>query len=391
MKKLYILTNSTFPYGNANSNYIRYFALALSEIGWNVIVIGSNMSGDSDVSGEYGGVEYRNIQFSRKKLPFHLKDHFAYGKKLRRVMDELRIEEDAHVFVYSMYRDLVKTALKKTKHLKAGHLSTAMVEWFQPYQYRFGKLNPDYLCWKYTFEHLITQFPKVFPISRNLQEYYEDAGCKTMLLPIMADVSANDFQLTDKKEGEPFHFIYPGDAGKKDSLDGMVFALDSLTDVELASVRFHFTILKKEALQQYVEKGINVERILSSMVFHGRLPYDDLLKLYSEMDFLFIAREKNIVTLSNFPSKIPELLCYGVIPVCSNVGDYADLYLTDRKDSIIFEGADKAGCLEGIRRAIKMPTEKMYEMKRNARDCAEKKFDYHAWSRKIEKFFIKQI
>ena len=78
------------------------------------------MSGDSDVSGEYGGVEYRNIQFSRKKLPFHLKDHFAYGKKLRRVMDELRIEEDAHVFVYSMYRDLVKTALKKTEAPESG-------------------------------------------------------------------------------------------------------------------------------------------------------------------------------------------------------------------------------------------------------------------------------
>lgn len=388
MKKLYIITNSTFPYGNANSNYIRYFASALSEIGWNVTVIGSNMSDDSDISGEYREIKYQNIQFSHMKFPFHLKDHFAYGNKLSRVMDELKIEENAYVFVYSMYQDLVKTALKKTRHLKAGNLSIAMVEWFQPYQYRFGKLNPDYKCWKYTFEYLVTQFPKVFPISRKLQRYYKNVGCKTMLLPIMADVHANNFELIEKKEGEPFHFIYPGDAGKKDSLNGMMHALDSLTDDELASVRFHFTILKKESLQKHIDKGINVERILSSMVFHGRLSYDDLLKLYSEIDFLFIARQKNIVTLSNFPSKIPELLCYGVIPVCSNVGDYADLYLKDGVDSIIFEGADKVGCLDGIRRAIKMPPEELQKMKRNARECAEKNFDYHNWSDKIEKFLV---
>lgn len=59
MKKLYIITNSTFPYGNANSNYIRYFASALSEIGWNVTVIGSNMSDDSDISGEYREIKYQ--------------------------------------------------------------------------------------------------------------------------------------------------------------------------------------------------------------------------------------------------------------------------------------------------------------------------------------------
>lgn len=386
VNKLYIITNSTFPYGNANSNYIRYFALALYEKGWNVIVIGSNMSGKTYLSGVYKGIKYQNIQFSRKKLPFHLQDHFAYGCKLRKIMDEINIEEDSYVFVYSMYRDLVKTVLEKTQHLNEGHLSTAMVEWFQPFQYRFGKLNPDYMCWKYTFENLVTQFPKVFPISRKIQKYYEDAACQTMLLPIMADTSANNFKLIDRRDEEPFHFIYPGDAGKKDSLDGMMYALDSLTDVELASLRFHFTILKKNIIQEYVKKGINVERILSSMVFHGRLPYEDLLKLYKKMDFLFIAREKNIVTLSNFPSKIPELLSYGIIPVCSNVGDYADLYLKDRENSIIFEGANKEGCLDGIRRAINIRPKEIRKMRKNARICAEKNFDYHNWSEKIEKF-----
>lgn len=388
MKKLYIITNSSFPYGNANSNYIRYFASALSEIGWQVVVIGSNMYKESEKNGEFKNIAYENLRFDGKKLPFHLRDHFLYGNQLGDVIDKLKIEEDAYVFVYSMYMDLVKTVLNKTKHLKPGHLSISMVEWFQPYQYRFGGLNPDYLCWKYTFEKLVTKYPKVFPISRKLQDYYKNAGCKTLLLPIMADVSDNEFKLKERKISEPFHFIYPGDAGKKDSFDGLILALDSLTDDELSGIRFHFTILNKEKLMTYADKGVNVEKLFKSMVFHGRLPYNELLALYSEMDFLFIAREKNVVTMSNFPSKIPELLCYGVVPVCSDVGDYADLYLTDGQDSIIFEGADKVGCLDGIKRAISITSEELNDMRLNARCCAEKRFDYHNWSEKIETFLL---
>ena len=58
---LYIITNSSFPYGNANSNYIRYFAKCLSEKGWNVTVIGSNLNKDNSTSGQYEGILYENI------------------------------------------------------------------------------------------------------------------------------------------------------------------------------------------------------------------------------------------------------------------------------------------------------------------------------------------
>ena len=80
------------------------------------------------------------------------------------------------------------------------------------------------------------------------------------------------------------------------------------------------------------EEALN--KLSGVLVFHGRLEYAELLELYQNMDYLFLAREKNIITESNFPSKVPEMLVYGVIPVCSDVGDYTKLYLRTGENAI---------------------------------------------------------
>lgn len=390
MSKLYIITNSSFPYGNANSNYLRYFALSLKNIGWQVQVIGSNLSGDCQPKGEFEGIEYQNILLSELRLPFHLSDHLAYGLKLRKVIKDVGISENDYVFVYSMYMDLVKTMLKETSHLNQGHLAISMVEWFQPFQYRFGTKNPDYICWKYTFENLVTKYPKVFPISRKLQGYYSEAGCKTLLLPIMADTENNKNETLSVRIGGVSNFIYPGDANKKDSFSGLIEAIDMLSKAEIEKIKLHFTLLQEKTVDAIIkEKHLNGEKIKKALVFHGKLEYQKLLELYKEMDFLLIPREKNTVTLSNFPSKIPELMCYNIVPVCSDVGDYADLYLTDSVDSIIIDGCSARDCIIGIKRVLAISNAELMEMKKNARKTAEQKFDYHNWSAKIEDFLKK--
>ena len=386
MKKIYIITNSSFPFGNANSNYIRYFSLSLVSLGWDVYVIGSNMSDENPESGKYREIQYSNIQFPKNKIPFHIRDHFFYGKKLKAEMRRMQIEKEAYVFVYSMYMDLVKTVLEETKNLEKGHLSIGMVEWFQPFQYRYGKMNPDYCCWKYTFEKLVPLFGKVLPISRKLQEYYAGCGCCTMLLPIMADTNEHSKEDIRVDETGIRHFIYPGSATNKDSFKGMLDALSSLSDEELSRIRMHFTTLTQGQLLEFATDTQTWSRIASICVFHGFLPYTELLQLYKTMDFIFLSREKNIVTLSNFPSKIPELMCYAVVPVCSNVGDYAELYLHDNVDSVIFEGADSKGCLDGIRRALTLSNGQLLQMKKNARSCAENRFDYRNWAESISCF-----
>ena len=68
-------------------------------------------------------------------------------------------------------------------------------------------------------------------------------------------------------------------------------------------------------------------------------------------------------------SKIPEIMSFYVIPICTNVGDYTSVYLGS-DNSIIMEGEGVKPCLRGIRTAINMPLRKRLEMRENARKLA---------------------
>ena len=90
------------------------------------------------------------------------------------------------------------------------------------------------------------------------------------------------------------------------------------------------------------------------------------------------------MTFSNFPSNIPELMCYSVVEVCSNAADYAELYLNI--DSIVYEGGGHAGCLDGINRALNLSNAQLFEMMKFAIRCAEDRFNYGNWIEKISRF-----
>lgn len=136
-----------------------------------------------------------------------------------------------------------------------------------------------------------------------------------------------------RKSKEQYDFIYPGAATNKDSLEGMLKGLLLLNDDERKKIRFHFTTLRPEKLLEAAKcQNDALEQLKDVLIFHGRMEYSDLLNLYQEMDFLFLARERNIITESNFPSKVPEMLAYGTVPVCSKVGDYTNLYLKNGID-----------------------------------------------------------
>lgn len=122
-----------------------------------------------------------------------------------------------------------------------------------------------------------------------------------------------------------------------------------LNEDERRKVRFHFTTLKPNKLIEAAncsEEAFN--KLSGVLVFHGRLEYAELLELYQNMDYLFLAREKNIITESNFPSKVPEMLVYGVIPVCSDVGDYTKLYLENDVNAIILKVPHQKSALRHI-------------------------------------------
>ena len=75
------------------------------------------------------------------------------------------------------------------------------------------------------------------------------------------------------------------------------------------------------------------------------------------------------------------------IPIIMNrVGDIAD-YLTDDLDSILYDGEGAENCVEAIRRVLNMTKDDRNEIKKNAYNCAEEKFNYHLCGSQLDDFF----
>lgn len=389
-KRLFILTNDPVPYGTANANYIRNFSKAVVNAGWGVIVIGMKL--DDSQSGFYQvfdnteHIQYWNLNETKLGGKNYLRTYFCYAKKYQLAMKRFEVNEQDYVFVYSTELATAKAAIK-TKIIPDSHKSYSEVEWFQPYQYKYGRFNPLYILWAIGFRYRAKKFVKAIPISRNIEKYCKSHGCKSLVVPAMIDTK-DEYLSKVHSEDSFVHFVYPGSASDKDSFPCMIKALAELSGDEKNIVRFHLTgSMSKQKLLQIIGNDKQLELLEKVLVFHGWMEYDELMELYQKSDYLLLARAKNIVTISNFPSKVPEMMSYGIIPVCSKVGDYTDIYLKDGINSIQFYEDDVVECVAAIRRAIKVKkTHQNIQMSINARKTAENCFDCAVWGEKITEF-----
>lgn len=71
-----------------------------------------------------------------------------------------------------------------------------------------------------------------------------------------------------------------------------------------------------------------------------------------------------------------------VVARLSRVGDYTKYYLKDGVNSVVFEGCDANSCAKAIRRAMSFSEDEYIEISSKARECVERQFDYHNWTKK---------
>ena len=78
------------------------------------------------------------------------------------------------------------------------------------------------------------------------------------------------------------------------------------------------------------------------------------------------------------------IMAVSCVSVYTDAGDYKKYYLKDGINSVVFEGCDADSCSKAIRRAISFSKEEYIAISTKARECAERQFDYHNWSKKIK-------
>lgn len=374
-KRVFVLEANNFPRGSANANYIQYLSLALKDDECNVIVGGNEKNISTYRNGFIKDIEYCNVPWKKKYIT-------SFNYSLLKTLNKKYIFSENDYFVlYSIDYLTIKWLLKK---VDISHICVCQVEDMQPFQFKFGKFNPKVQYLKLSAKFIRNKKIKLLPISSFIAKQYPSNP--VLILPIMADTSEYTF-IEKGLDKENINFIYPGlkKSNDEDDMELVLKSLRKLSDEKLKRIKLHITGAKREEFLARYKVKKEIEEILE---IHGWMEYEELVKLYEHMDYLLLIRKINNVTRANFPSKIPELMAFGVIPVCTKVGDYTEYYLTNDKDSIFASEEGVQDCYNAINKAINLDKDVYAIMRLNARKLVENKFDYKIWQKKIKKFIF---
>ena len=381
MKRAILCGMFNFPRGSATANYIQYLAKALYQKGYEVYVL-SNINSDYYNSVENGRMVWNGIKViepyfytTKRGLKHAIFWHvLKVENSFKKTLKNFHLTEKDILVSYTNDPKIHEAVLSSGKATGTKWL-VCITEWWEEKDFSNSESWNNF---NESFEKYLPQYDLILPISVSLQNHFSEIGCNTMLLPIMADTS--EYEILPKKFQKRL-FVFPGNGKIKDSIKEMLQAFAAFPEDSLRKIEVHITGMKQDEVAACVA---GKESLIGETFYaHGWMEYSKLIELYQRAHFLILPRPNNHMSVNNFPSKVPEVMTHGVIPIISRVGDCTELYLQDGVDSIIFEGDSVEACKAAIKLALSMGDDRVKNMSKAARECALTRFDYKNWSEKI--------
>ncbi len=374
--RVFICSFCNFPRGSATANYIQYLACSILGTGREVSLF-TNINRDFELQKEghcffFKGIKVIPLMDGRQTIV----DKVFRKQIIKRAFIRERISKDDIVVTY--FQDSYPhEAVLELKARIGFRVIACVTEWFPDDYFGNKKRQRDY---DRHFSVLLPQYDLIWPISTYIEDYFKKRGCNTFVLPILADVE--EYKL-NRQLGEKISFVFPANGRMKDALHEVIKAFLLLSNEEQTIVELHLCGVNKKTIESMIAPE-DMRRLSKLLTIHKWMKYTELVDLYNKTHYLILAREISQTTLANFPSKIPETLTYGVVPIASIVGDYTKYYLKDYENSILFFGASSNEIVEALRKGIHLDGNEYQRLSNNARKTAEQKFDYRVWIEKIE-------
>ncbi len=380
MKKAIIFGHVDFPRGSASANYVQHLAVALKLAGYVPLVV-SNGDVSRCTRDEQGfsweGVRFVPYPMAKCRLLHYVQFRVGLGYTALAAIRRIGCNPGDWLIAYSLKATEMEPVFRYARRRNI-HTVACVPELFPPSFFRRGEKDPR---WRDFHRGIVKSIPmaqKVWPVSRLIEQTLAPFGCDCLRLPPMVDTAAVLPDWTETLPEEPVRMIFPGAGVIKDALREMVLAVGRIQ----ARVEFHVTGVSADCFAEDAE----IAPLLGKrLMLHGWMDYAELQALYRRMDFLFLARETNQLTLANFPSKVPEAMAYGVIPVMSRVGDCAQEYLVDGENALLFEGASVESCVAVLERVCALSWAERARLRWNARKTAEERFDPRVWAEAIRR------
>ena len=376
-KRLFILSSCYYPRGGASANYLQYLAMSAKEAGYYPTIIAPinpEFAEELELhNNTYQGIRVLGLTVSENKILRHISAKRDMIEQKEAILIRENIGNKDIVYVSGANKDTFShlLRLREKYHFK---LTAGVLELFEEKDFECRFRHYYYQRYWYTNSNLIPKCDMVFPISTFIKDFYESKGTSTFIIPPLTEVRGET-----AKEQLPYKFILPANGKMKDNLASMVCAFLNLSDQELSRVELHLCGISEKKLRSVLNKQ-EWKRLEKIVIIHKWMKYDELEKLYKEMHYLLLARDICQMNLANFPSKVPETMACGIVPIASRVGDYTELYLRDGENSFIIEGSKVEQVTEAIHKAISASYDEYKNMSKAARRCVYKCFDYRTFS-----------
>lgn len=381
------------PDSCADASRVFNFAKLLDTLGHKVDILGVCYSGKAKNCGNYLGFEYKMITASAHRGIFAFKRIRGIEKSLKKHLLKHTGENKYDLILISnVYFDYSRVILKYKKTEGAISVVNA-VEWFDRNNEIFkgvkGKINllKNRIALKYTHKKM----GNILAISSLLDEYYKKRGCNTVIIPTVLDMQSYE-KIADSRaiRNDTIRIVYAGNPGKKDYILNAILALELLTEDERARIRFDFYGPNENAILTNGFSVARLESIRNNVVFHGRIPYEEVKGKIADADFTVLLRPNRRYSNAGFPTKVGESMACGT-PVIANITSDLGKYIIDGKTGIVCENETKEAFADALRRVLAMDVEQRLIMRGAALLMARNSFDYKIYATAIEEFIKRAI
>lgn len=386
-KTIVYLGNFPYPSGSGVGNRVCQNARMLSELGYSVCIVASHEAAPAEGPLEATLKEADGFRVCFLRSAKNMAQRFRYRNDLRRVnrlVDTLDTAEGVAAIVFTGTK-LALFADGVVRHCKKEGIPAIAdsMDWL-----KVQSGNPLFNLVKqlditYEMRFVNAKADGVIAVSSYLMDFYSGKGIPAVRIPPLFAQNGGGHV---PEPPSTARLLYAGTPFRPNALCKRPDAMKDRIDKTVALLHqakrrgadfiFHiYGIDKEEFFTAFPGRRDAVAQLGGSVVFHGRVAYEQVRAALKETDFTILLRDDNRESRAGFPSKIAESINAGIPVITSNVGDHS-LYVRNGKNGFLLE-PDEELAVRQMLDILNTDGERRREMKNNC--LKEKAFSYQTY------------
>lgn len=377
-EKVLIIAAGSYPFGSPMALRLRAFTKLFRKINFEVIVLCDKVS--NEVSLDENKSQFDNIKIyslDGKKNKLNIK------KKFKIQLDNVIKEEKPDV-IFSNCINARYSIIKKLAEIYRIPIIINSVEWYDPSTFKFGRFSNHYISFMYCWNFLYPKANGCVAISKTIENHYKKYMDNVIRIPTIVDDKNIEYRTTIEKSCDTIKLLFAGSLARtKDSIKEFFFALDFLDENQKNKIQFEICGLSVDELKKHIGNDI-YNKYKKQINIYGKIPQSKIADMYLNSDYGIFLRPHQRSSDAGFSTKLGEGMILGTPFIINNTSDI-QLYIKDKKNGFIIE-KDISKIADLFKYILNLNNEERVEIRKNARETAEKYFYYGEYIDEFQKF-----